>query len=1569
LRFLNLWLQLRPQSLWLVLLSFSVLILQGCTASPFAGQQPSDPPPPTDKTAPTAPTNLVATASSSTQVFLNWSASTDQVGVTGYLVERCIGNGCTAFIQIATITVTSYADSGILNNTSYGYRVRATDAKGNLSSYSNVTTVNTPKGTNSDSTPPTAPTSLAAAATSSTQVNLIWGASTDNVAVTGYFVERCAGTNCSSFAQVGVTGTTNFSDTGLSASTSYSYRVRAKDAAGNASGYSNTSSASTQAGADTTPPTAPSSLVATASSGTQIGLAWTASTDGVGVTGYRIERCTGSGCSSFAQVGATAGSTTFSDSGLTASTSYSYRVRATDVAGNLSNFSNTSSATTQAGSDTTPPTAPSSLVATASSSTQIGLTWTASTDNVGVTGYRIERCTGASCTSFAQIGTTTGATTFSNSGLTASTSYTYRVRATDAAGNLSNYSNTAPSITLSGPDTTLPTAPSSLVVTASSSTQIGLRWTASTDNVGVTGYRIERCTGASCTSFTQIGTTTGATTFSSSGLTASTSYTYRVRATDAAGNLSNFSNTSSATTQAGSDTTPPTPPTALAATASSSTQIGLRWTASTDNVGVTGYRIERCTGASCTSFAQIGTTTGATTFSDSGLTASTSYTYRVRATDAAGNLSGYSNTASVTTQSGTDTRPPTAPTGLAATASSSTQIGLTWTASKDNVDVTGYRIERCTGSGCSSFVQIGTTTGATTFSNSGLTASTSYSYRVRASDAAGNLSNFSNTSSTTTQAGSDTTPPTPPTGLAATASSSTQIGLTWTASTDNVGVTGYRIERCTGSGCSSFVQIGTTTGATTFSNSGLTASTSYTYRVRATDAAGNLSNFSNTSSATTQAGSDTTPPTPPTALAAAASSSTQIGLRWTASTDNVGVTGYRIERCTGASCTSFTQIGTTTGATTFSDSGLTASTSYTYRVRATDAAGNLSTFSNTASATTLSSGGSSITISISPKRGGLAVTQTRSFTATLTNDTANRGVTWSSSGGSFSSTTSTSGNAVTFSAPASAGVFTITATSVADGSKTASATIGVTDLRAVPTYLNGNSRQGANLQEYALATSGPTAVNSTNFGKLFSCTVDAAIYAQPLWVANVSIGGARHNVVYVATQHDTVYAFDADASPCTTLWQTGANSVTSLLPSGHTWVTSGDTSCSDLQPDIGIVGTPVIDLGTDTMYLVTKSKTSGTAPFHQMLHALDITTGKEKLSGPVEISASVSGSGNGGTGGVVKFDPLINNQRPALLLENGHVVISWSSHCDNGAYHGWVISYSASGLRQEAVWNDSPNGALGGIWMSGDGPAADSSGNIYLVTGNGSFDASNGGYGDSIVKLGPPRDGTFPVATFFTPLNEASLSSTDTDQGSGGLLLLPDITVSSVTKSYLVQAGKDGRIYLGDRSSLGGFNSSINQIFQEVLGQLPGGMWGSPTYWNGSIYFGAALDGSTTGDPIRAFSFNAGGSGTISGSSTSHSAKIFTFPGPTSPISSSSENNGILWALDNSSFGGGCPSSCQVVYAFDASNLTTQLYNSSQAPGSRDQDGGAVKFAVPTVANGKVYAGGTRTLTVYGLLP
>jgi len=404
----------------------------------------------------------------------------------------------------------------------------------------------TPLSGTPDTTPPTAPSALAATATSATQINLAWSASTDNVGVSGYRVERCQGTGCTNFAQIATPTTASFSDTGLTASTSYSYRVRAADAAGNLSAYSNVASASTQATPDTTPPTAPSVISAVVVSPSEIDLSWTASTDNVGVSGYQVDRCQGASCTNFVQIATPAGPS-YNDLGLAASTAYRYRVRAFDAAGNVSANSSVVNATTQAVPDNTPPSAPSALSATASSTTQINLGWVAATDNVGVTGYMVERCQGAGCSNFVQIAAPT-ATSFNDTGLTASTSYSYRVRATDAAGNIGAYSNIATAST-QAPDTTAPSAPSGLTATVAGSVQINLAWTASTDNVGVTGYMVERCQGASCTGFAQIAAPT-ATGFNDTGLTASTSYSYRVRATDAAGNLSAYSSVVSASTSA-----------------------------------------------------------------------------------------------------------------------------------------------------------------------------------------------------------------------------------------------------------------------------------------------------------------------------------------------------------------------------------------------------------------------------------------------------------------------------------------------------------------------------------------------------------------------------------------------------------------------------------------------------------------------------------------------------------------------------------------------------------------------------------------------------------------------------------------------------------------------------------------------------------------------------------------------------------------------------------------------------------------------------------------------------------
>jgi len=342
----------------------------------------------------------------------------------------------------------------------------------------------------------------------------------------------------------------------------------------------------------------------------------------------------------------------------------------------------------------------------------------------------------------------------------------------------------------------------------------------------------------------------------------------------------------------------------------------------------------------------------------------------------------------------------------------------------------------------------------------------------------------------------------------------------------------------------------------------------------------------------------------------------------------------------------------------------------------------------------------------------------------------------------------------------------------------------------------------------------------------------------------------------------------------------------------------------------------------------------------------------------------------------VSFDPSLNNERPALLLENGHIIISWASHCDNGAYHGWVMSYGANTLAQEGILNTSPNGALSGVWMSGNGPAADANGNIYFSTGNGSWDGATN-FGDSIVKLGPPSSGGFSVADYFTPTNQQSLSNADSDVGAGGVLLLPDLTGGS-NPHLIVEAGKEGKIYLVDKTSLGHMcqtncGGGDSQIVQEMPSAV-GGMWGSPAYWNGSLYFGGSSD------RLKAFSISASSTPPIATSPTSHSSISYNFPGPTPSVSASGNTNGIVWALDNSFYcteqSGGCGAA--VLHAYSAASLGTELWNSAEGSGNRA--GNAVKFTVPTVANGKVYIGtrGNSSTTpgtvngeidVYGLLP
>ena len=500
--------------------------------------------------------------------------------------------------------------------------------------------------------------------------------------------------------------------------------------------------------------------------------------------------------------------------------------------------------------DTTPPSAPSGLSATAAGASQVNLSWTASTDNVGVAGYRVERCQGATCTNFTQVGTPT-ATTFNDTGLAASTTYRYRVRAADQADNFSAYSAIATATTATPPDTTPPSAPTGLAGTAVSMSQIDLTWTASTDTVGVTGYRVERCSGTDLHELRADRNADG-----------DELQQHRTRGRhqlplpgasrgrrQQPERLLRHPHHGNPVRHLGADRA-----VGLDGNAGRQQPDQLGWTASTDDVGVTGYRVERCQGTACTDFAQVGTPT-ATTFNDTGLAASTTYRYRVRAADQADNFSAYSGIATATTAAAPDTTPPTAPTGLAGTAVSMSQIDLSWSASTDAVGVTEYRVERCQGTTCTSFAQIGTPT-TTSFASTGLAAGTSYRFRVRAADAAGNLSAYSDILTTATL--SDTSAPSAPSGLTASPAGSSQINLSWTASTDDVGVTGYRVERCQGTGCTDFTQVAAPT-ATTFNDTGLSASTTYRYRVRAADQAGNLSAYSSAAEATTEFSSPDSP--------------------------------------------------------------------------------------------------------------------------------------------------------------------------------------------------------------------------------------------------------------------------------------------------------------------------------------------------------------------------------------------------------------------------------------------------------------------------------------------------------------------------------------------------------------------------------------------------------------------------------------------------------------------------------------------------------------------------------------
>jgi hypothetical protein len=566
-------------------------------------------------------------------------------------------------------------------------------------------------------------------------------------------------------------------------------------------------------------------------------------------------------------------------------------------------------------------------------------------------------------------------------------------------------------------------------------------------------------------------------------------------------------------------------------------------------------------------------------------------------------------------------------------------------------------------------------------------------------------------------------------------------------------------------------------------------------------------------------------------------------------------------------------------------------------------------------------------VAISPSRAALTTGQSQAFTATVTGNSVTT-VTWevdSVPGGNSSVGTVTA--AGVYSPPTAPGTHTVAARSVADTTVAASASVFITDLAAVFTYHNDLSRDGVNNQEYALNTS---TVKAATFGKRFACAIDASAYAQPLWVANVAIGSGTHNVLIAATVHDTVYAFDADVSPCKTYW------TKSLLASGETWVNNTDVGGSlDLAPDIGIVGTPVIDPATNTIYVVSKSKNGAT--IHQRLHALSLIDGTEKFSGPQEIAATFNG---------ITFSPLSQNQRAGLALLNGVVYIAWGSHGDIGTYYGWIAGYNAATLAQVSVFNDDPGAGGGGIWMSGGAPAADSSNNMYVISGNGNFDGVTL-FGDSFLKLSTPNLG---VLSFFAPSDQATLNSGDVDFGSGGATILVD-QPSGPVQHLAIGGGKATTLFLLNRDNLGGNTTNDAGAVQSFsVGNM---VFGTPAFFQNTLYIAPITD------HLKSYTFNVT-TGQFATAPASQSAATFGFPGSTPSISSQGTSNGIVWATEK----GTGPA---VLHAYDATNLATELWNSANS--AADQAGQAVKFTVPTVANGKVYVGTVGEISVYGLSP
>jgi hypothetical protein len=1252
----------------------------------------------------------------------------------------------------------------------------------------------------------------------------------------------------------------------------------------------------------------------------------------VGTAGSFTVTTTGSPAPSLTESGTLPSGVTFTNNGNGTAT-----LAGTPAAGTAASYPLTITATNGVGSPAT-----QNFTLTVNQAPAITSTSNA-TFIVGSAGSFTVTTTGSPAPSLTEAGTLPSGVTFKNNG-----NGTATLSGTPAAGTAGSYP-----LTITATNGVGSPAMQSFTLTVSAATQAPAITSANstTFTVGGAGTFTVTTTGTPTPSLTESGALPSGVTFVNNG-----NGTATLSGTPASGTNATYALTITATNGVGTPAAqnftltvqldpPPTTPTDLVATAVSGSQINLSWNPSTDDVGVTGYLVEDCEGAGCSTFARIVTVTG-TTYSVTGLTANTSYTFEVKATDAAGNFSPYSNQATATTLTtiaglvaaySFDEGTGTTVNDLSGNGNAGTVVNATWTTSGKYGNALVFN-------GTNALVTI--PNAAALQLTSGMTLEAwvnpsavkdAWTDVIYKDEDNYYLEGTSNSSSV--PGGGNTVGPTDSTIFGTTAlapNTWSDLALTYDGTTLRLYVNGAQVSSLATPGgpmvtSTNPLQIGGDSFHPQFFQGSIDEVRIYNVALNETQIQSDMN---------TPVASGSSLP-----LMSFGTSSLAFGNQATGSTSaaqqvtltNVGGATLAINgiAIAGGNSADFAETnncpaslapnGSCTVNVTFSPVDTGAFNSF---VQVTDNAPG--------SPQTVALSGTGTGFGVTPGVSVLTPTGKQQFSASGSGT-----ITWSvdgTVGGSSTTGTITTGGLYT--PPTAVGTHLVTATT---STQSASATVYVSNFAGDYTFHNDNMRSGQNLNETVLNLNN---VNDGQFGQLLSYPLDGLAFASPLYVASVNIPGqGYHNVVYVATEHDSVYAFDADGLSSSPLWHT------SFLSSGVTSVPCG-SFCSDIPTEFGVTGTPVIDPTSNTLYVVAATQ-QGTTDY-QSLHALDITTGAEKFGGPIVIQASVSGTASDSVGGVLTFNSVQQNQRPALLLSNGVVYISWGSHEDNPPWHGWVIGYNATTLQQTMVYCSTPDGVDGGFWATG-GPGTDSTGDLFFTTGNGDFTGNTGGtdYGDSLLKIG--TNGS--LVDYFTPYNQADMQTGNLDFSSSGPTLLVD--QPGTYPHLLVAAAKLGTIFVLNRDNLGKYNANNNdQVVQSLVSALPNGTqetgnYSAPVYFNGYVYFGAVSDN------LKAFQLT---NGLLSAGPTSQSPEIYPNRGGSFSVSANGSSNGIVWAVQDNSPSNG------VLYAYNAENLSNELYNSNQVA-SRDALGVAMKMNVPVVANGKVFVIANKVLVVYGLLP